>query len=230
MEQIVSLLAKFIAVIFVLSLHEFAHAFVAYQCGDPTAKWAGRMTLNPMAHFDPVGIVMFALVGFGWAKPVPVNPDNFKNRTRGSFLTSGAGVAVNYLSAFLLYPLFLLALQFYFNALPQATFGHLFLYWLTYYLFAYSMSFCVFNLLPLYPLDGFRLVDSLNKTRGKAYCFLRDYGEKILTGLIVLSFAADLLSAYLPAFAYLDILGYVMRFATNIFGKPITAFWNLIFY
>lgn len=74
MDYLVSLLASFLAVMVVITLHEFSHAFIAYKCGDPTAKWAGRMTLNPVKHFDPLGIVMFALAGFGWAKPCPSTP------------------------------------------------------------------------------------------------------------------------------------------------------------
>ena len=69
MDWFVEMLAKFLAVTLVLTLHEFAHAFVAYKCGDPTAKWAGRMTLNPAKHFDPLGLVCFVFAGFGWAKP-----------------------------------------------------------------------------------------------------------------------------------------------------------------
>ena len=69
MEWIVDFLAKLLAVTAVLTLHEFAHAFVAYKCGDPTAKWAGRMTLNPAKHFDPLGLLCFVFAGFGWAKP-----------------------------------------------------------------------------------------------------------------------------------------------------------------
>ena len=103
MYDFVNLVAQFLAVVVVISLHEFAHAYVAYKCGDPTAKWAGRMTLNPVKHFDLLGMLAFALLGFGWAKPVPVNPANFKNYKRGSFLTSAAGVAVNYVMAFLFY-------------------------------------------------------------------------------------------------------------------------------
>ena len=77
MIYLVQLIASFLAVALVITLHEFAHAFVAYKCGDPTAKFSGRMTLNPIKHFDPLGILMFALAGFGWAKPVPINPYNF---------------------------------------------------------------------------------------------------------------------------------------------------------
>lgn len=112
MDYLVSLLASFLAVMVVITLHEFSHAFIAYKCGDPTAKWAGRMTLNPVKHFDPLGIVMFALAGFGWAKPVPVNPNNFKHYRSGSFWTSAAGIIMNYISAFLFYPIYLLVWRY----------------------------------------------------------------------------------------------------------------------
>ena len=116
LDWFVEILATFLAVVAVLTLHEFAHAFVAYKCGDPTAKWAGRMTLNPVKHFDSVGLVCFVFVGFGWAKPVPVNEANFRKYRSGCFWTSAAGVITNYLSAFLFYPLFILALRFYLGA------------------------------------------------------------------------------------------------------------------
>ncbi len=109
MESILKLIASFLAVVVVLTLHEFAHAFVAYKCGDPTPKWNRRLTLNPARHFDLMGLIFFTLVGFGWAKPVPVNPDNFKKYRLGSALTASAGVIVNYLSAFLFCPLYILA-------------------------------------------------------------------------------------------------------------------------
>ena len=229
MDYLVSLLASFLAVMVVITLHEFSHAFIAYKCGDPTAKFNGRMTLNPIKHFDPIGIVMFALVGFGWARPVPVNPNNFRHYRSGSFWTSAAGIITNYISAFLFYPIFLLTTNY---LLPDSsyamTYGQEFIDYLTQFLFSYSLSFCVFNLLPFYPLDGFRMVDALNKKRGKVYRFLRNYGYYILMGLIFLSFVARNLAIRVPFFGYFDILGYVMTFATNIFGWPITALWDLI--
>ncbi len=185
MESILKLIASFLAVVVVLTLHEFAHAFVAYKCGDPTPKWNRRLTLNPARHFDLMGLIFFTLVGFGWAKPVPVNPDNFKKYRLGSALTASAGVIVNYLSAFLFCPLYILA-SYYF-ADSQTYFSYV-LYVFTYCLFAYSLSFCVFNLLPLFPLDGFRLVEALNRKRGKVYRFLRQYGYYILMGLIIESY------------------------------------------
>lgn len=224
MDYLLNLLAKFLAVIIVLTLHEFAHAFTAYKCGDPTAKWSGRMTLNPLKHFDPIGAVLFAFTGFGWAKPVPINPDNFKNRVWGSFFTSIAGVFVNYLFAFLTFPIYVLAANWCYGA-TELTYGMLFLNAFTYCLFAYSMSFCIFNLLPFYPLDGFNAIDAFTKKRGKVYMFLRRYGYYVLLGLIIWSMACDWITVLAP----FDVLGYVMSFATNVLGKPIIMFWNLIF-
>ena len=171
MERFLPLIASFLAVMVVITLHEFSHAFVAYKCGDPTAKFSGRLTLNPVKHFDLLGILSFALVGFGWAKPVPVNPNNFKKYRSGCFWTSAAGIIANYISAFLFAPLFLLSTKY----LAGNTYGYLFIRDLTYLLLAYSLRLCIFNRLPFYPLYGFRNEDALNRKRGKVYWFLRKY-------------------------------------------------------
>ena len=110
METIVALLAQFLAVVVVLTFHEFAHAYAAYKCGDPTAKFCGRMSLNPAKHFDPIGLFAFVFAGFGWAKPVPINPNNFDNYKKGAFWTASAGVLTNYIMAFLFYPVYILTL------------------------------------------------------------------------------------------------------------------------
>ena len=83
--------------ILALSLHEFAHAWMADRCGDPTARMMGRLTINPMKHLDPLGTVLMLLVGFGWAKPVPVNPRNFRNYRRDDLKVSLAGVTMNFI-------------------------------------------------------------------------------------------------------------------------------------
>jgi Zn-dependent protease len=207
-----------------LSFHEFAHAFAAYKCGDPTAKYAGRMTLNPMKHFDPLGILMFALAGFGWAKPVPINPYNFDNYKKGSFWTSAAGVLTNYCMAFVFYPIFILVMT-YIRPLVPGTYMEIFLFALFYGLFSMSLSFCVFNLLPLHPLDGFHIVEAVSERKGKVYRFLRDYGHYILLGLVVLHYLAN----RFPVLTTIDILGYVLTFAIDFFGRPITLFWTWLF-
>jgi Zn-dependent protease len=208
----------------VITLHEFAHAFVAYKCGDPTAKFCGRMTLNPVKHFDLWGIMMFALAGFGWAKPVPVNPNNFRNYRSGSFWTSAAGIITNYLSAFLFCPVWALV-SLYVMPKVEGTYMYYFLDAIFSGLVISSLSFCVFNLLPFYPLDGFRMVDALNRRPGKVHRFLRQYGYYILMGLILVHF----LSNRVPYLAFIDILGYVLNFVKAFFAKPITLFWEWIF-
>lgn len=224
MEDLIIIIAQFIAATVVLSFHEFAHAFAAYKCGDPTAKYAGRMTLNPMKHFDPLGILMFALAGFGWAKPVPINPYNFDNYKKGSFWTSAAGVLTNYCMAFVFYPIFILVMT-YIRPLVLGTYMEIFLFALFYGLFSMSLSFCVFNLLPLHPLDGFHIVEAVSERKGKVYRFLRDYGHYILLGLVVLHYLANRFSVLTT----IDILGYVLTFAIDFFGRPITLFWTWLF-
>lgn len=223
-DYLIEIVAGAIAAIVVLTFHEFSHAFVAYKCGDPTAKFYGRMTLNPFKHFDPLGLIMFATVGFGWAKPVPINPNNFRNYRAGSFWTSAAGVITNYIMAFVFYPLLLVMLTY---VCPLIKWPYLagFIESIFYFLFAYSLNFCVFNLLPFYPLDGFRIIDALTTNRGKFYWFLRKYGYYIFLGLM----AINILARWIPILNYVNVYGYVMQFAVQIFGKPITLFWNHIF-
>lgn len=224
MERLIQLLAQFMAVIVVISFHEFAHAFVAYKCGDSTAKNSGRMTLNPIKHFDPFGILMFTLCGFGWAKPVPVNPYNFREYRKGSLWTSAAGVITNYCMAVLFYPLFVAMALYVYPKMDNVNAAN-FVVVLFNALFVCSLSFCVFNLLPFYPLDGFRIVDALDKKHGKVYWFLKKYGSYILLGLVLLGFIAD----KIPRLEDLDILGRVLNFLVRLIGKPIVALWNWIF-
>ena len=233
MNKVIELIASFIAVTVVLTFHEFAHAFAAYHSGDPTPKLTRRLSLNPLRHFDLIGLICFTLAGFGWAKPVEINPYNFKHYRRGLAWTATAGVTTNYIMAFLLYPLVLVVLNYLSVPILSS-----FLFALTYYLFAYSLSFCVFNLLPFYPLDGFRIVEACSKNRGKIYQFLRKYGYYILIFLIAESFVCRIFTDYLGmgvigetgymVMDYLNILGWIMKFATGIFGYPITALWGLI--
>lgn len=224
MEYVVQLLAQFLAVMLVITFHEFAHAFVAYKCGDPTAKFSGRMTLNPVKHFDPLGILMFAVAGFGWAKPVPVNPNNFRNYRKGSLWTAAAGVIANYIMAFAFYPILCLV-WLYILPVVYGTYAFYFVHSLFVGIVIYSLSFCVFNLLPVYPLDGFRIIDAVTTRRNKVYWFLRQYGYYVLLGLILV----HVFSTRIPYLGYVDVLGYALSFVRNIFSQPITLFWNWIF-
>ena len=224
-DYIVELLASFCAVVIVLTLHEFAHALVAYKCGDPTPKWEGRLSLNPLRHYDLWGLLCFTFVGFGWAKPVSVNAYNFRNYRAGLILTACAGVVANFILAFLIYPLYLVVAYY----VPHIPFVTLLLRDFFYFVFAYSLSFFVFNLLPLYPLDGFRILDAADRRNGRVTRFLRSNGQYILFALIAESFLCKLLVRFgISQMAWFDILGWFMQFATELLGWPIKALWGLI--
>ena len=224
-DYIVELLASFCAVVIVLTLHEFAHALVAYKCGDPTPKWEGRLSLNPLRHYDLWGLLCFTFVGFGWAKPVSVNTYNFRNYRAGLILTACAGVVANFILAFLVYPLYLVVAYY----VPDIPFITLLLRDFFYFVFAYSLSFFVFNLLPLYPLDGFRILDAADRRNGRVTRFLRSNGQYILFALIAESFLCKLLVRFgILQMAWFDILGWFMQFATELLGWPIKALWGLI--
>lgn len=156
----IALIAGLFASVFVvfctMPVHECAHAFVANKLGDGTARLSGRMTLNPMKHIDPIGALMIILVGFGYAKPVPVNPRNFKNPKAGMALTALAGPVSNLLMA----AIFIL-LKNIVGVLPAANVLATALYLFFTYAAIINIGLAVFNLIPIPPLDGSRVLQLL---------------------------------------------------------------------
>ena len=213
-------LAIFACILVVLPVHEFAHAFAAVKAGDDTPKYAGRYTVNPFAHFDITGLLMMAVVGFGWAKPVPVNPNNFRNYKSGMFWVSVAGVLSNLAMAFVSYPLLLLSYK-----LPDILLFDEFIQYFLSFMVKFNVSLFLFNLLPVFPLDGFRVVEAIAKPYNRYVQFMQRYGSTIIIALILINVAAE----YVPFLGYIDILGYYMGFGGMILSWPIIKFWGLFF-
>ena len=181
LQFVIICLAFILVVVISFTLHEFAHAYAAYKCGDNTPKAMGRLTINPIKHIDPLGFICCILFGIGWAKPVPINPLKFRNYKKGLFITSIAGITVNYILAFISYPLFLV-----FNNLYVSTLNNALNFLAYFFLFMYSINIMlfVFNLLPIYPLDGFNMISALTKYDNKFIDFMRKYGSIILLSRI----------------------------------------------
>ena len=152
MDYLLELVARFLAAVIVLTLHEFAHAFVAWKCGDPTAKFSGRMSLNPMRHFDPLGALCMLIGGVGWARPVGINPRNYRNPKVGMAISAAAGPVSNFLLAWLSMILYKVVL--YSGLAGRVSPLAMFLYDMV----VMNLSLAVFNLIPVPPFDGSRIV------------------------------------------------------------------------
>ena len=166
--------------IFSLCFHEFSHGYIAYRLGDHTASRNGRLTLNPLAHLDPVGSLMILFVGFGWAKPVPVNPVNFSNPRVDMMKVAFAGPASNILLAF---SAGLIMRFINFLGIFQSEIFYLILY---YFIFI-NIALAVFNLLPVAPLDGSQIFGNLIAKKNPELALkMQMYGPNILIGLILI--------------------------------------------
>ncbi|MGI6215192.1 MAG: site-2 protease family protein [Christensenellales bacterium] len=235
------------AVLFAIAMHEFAHGYAAYRAGDPTAKLYGRLTINPIKHLDALGTIFLFLFGFGWAKPVPVNPNNFKNPKKDDIVVSLAGVTVNFIlflismllsvlvgrflyenpfNSIKVYDFFLNAQSngFFVQLLPDYG-GNLAPFlkasWLLHiqrillHSVLINIGLCLFNLLPLPPLDGFHV---LNQLVFKGKIFLGGKVFRILQGaLLAVMFFTDFISKWVGDAMYF-VQGNVLFAMLKIFG------------
>lgn len=149
------------AVLLSLSFHEFSHAFVSYKLGDPTAKNQGRLTLNPLKHLDVLGTIMILVSRFGWAKPVPINPMYYKDRKKGTMLVSLAGPLSNIILAFV-FSLPMIYIQTRYGIRRIGSFDNIsILYNLSLMFYIININLAVFNILPVPPLDGSKILSGI---------------------------------------------------------------------
>jgi Zn-dependent protease len=142
-----NILVQIVGIAVAISVHEFGHAYSAHLLGDDTAKMYGRMTLNPAKHLDIMGLIAMVIFHIGWAKPVPVNPNNFKNYKVGNTIVSLAGVTANIITAIICILINKYVNMYAINLIAQ-------------YVIVYNVGFAAFNLLPIPPLDGWGVISS----------------------------------------------------------------------
>lgn len=211
---LIELLLNLPVFLIALSFHEAAHAWMANRCGDPTARLMGRLTLNPIKHIDPIGFLMLILIGIGYAKPVPVNPNNYRNYRRDDFLVSIAGITAN-LILFVIAALLMFGFNFYFLSATNSAFGanvqgvpveyHYYilkttsgipttvgyLYEMVQSLAFTNLMLACFNLLPVPPLDGYHVFNDL---LFKRRLFAPEQAARIGQGLLLVLMLTGLLS------------------------------------
>ncbi|MCI5567560.1 MAG: site-2 protease family protein [Veillonellaceae bacterium] len=185
--SLLSIVAGIPGLLIAMVLHEYAHAWMAVKMGDFTPRMMGRLTLNPVAHIDLIGLIMLLLVRFGWAKPVIINPNNFKNIRKGEILTAFAGPLMNLIVAFVFLVLYAFMVKYGVNL----TQGVNLVFTL---IIIYNINFAIFNLLPLPPLDGGRILMMLLPSRW-AYKMmqLERYSFLILIVLMMTPFLGTIL-------------------------------------
>lgn len=206
MISITELLARMIVLFSAITVHEYAHGFVAYKLGDPTAKYSGRLSLNPLSHIDPFGAICMVLFRFGWAKPVPINPMYFKDRKKGTALVSIAGPLANITLAFLstvIFALYLVFLAPYIWTPLSSFISEIFVQ-----LALLNISFAIFNLIPFPPLDGGKILGAFLSQ--ESYMNLLQYERFGFPILIILSLTG--------------ILGRIL----SIFVMPLYNLWETV--
>ena len=209
-----TIVVRAIVLLTTIPIHEAAHAWVADKLGDPTGRYRGRLTLNPMAHFDPMGTASLLLFGIGWAKPVPVNPLNFKNSKKGMAITAAAGPVSNVMVAAI--SLMVAKIILYMGYLTGFGYVMQTLYTVFYTMCTINISLAIFNLMPFPPFDGSRIFNYF--LSDKYYFKIMQYEQYIFIGIFVL--------LYLGVFDIpLGILSNLVYFIIN----KLTFFVDIIF-
>lgn len=198
LDLIIKLFSRLFVVFCTMPIHEYAHALIATKLGDQTPRLAGRLTLNPMAHISPMGAIMIFLFGFGYAKPVSVNPRNFKDSKKGMALTAIAGPISNLIMGFI----FIALAVVYANLSHAETILYNAIFSFLLFAGTINVNLAVFNLLPIPPLDGSRILQLL--IPAKYYYKFLEY-ERYIVILVFILIATGVLSGPLSEISYFII-------------------------
>ena len=216
------LLARLLALATAIPLHEASHAWVSEKLGDPTGRSLGRITLNPLKHFDPWGFVAMLVIGFGWAKPVPINPRYYKNPKRGMAISAAAGPVSNFLLAYISMLLYKVVLYISAAAFSTSTPWFISILFSVLETFVYlNVVLGVFNMLPVPPFDGSRILSVFLPDR--IYFGIQKHEHIVLVVVAVLMLTGTLSGflggLYIAVFRFMDwATGYVdMLFLAILF-------------
>lgn len=207
-NSLTELLARLIVLFTAITVHEYAHGYVAYKLGDPTAKYSGRLSLNPLSHLDPIGALCMVFFRFGWAKPVPVNPMYFKDRKRDNALVALAGPLSNVILSFT--STILTALYYVFILQNYPNFFTSFIFTALIQLAVVNISFAIFNLIPFPPLDGSKILG--------AFLSYENYNKLLMYERFGF-----------PLLMLLSFTGFLGRLL-NLFIVPLLNLWEICLY
>ena len=213
----VPLLLSVPPILLALSFHEYAHGWMAYRLGDPTAKHEGRLTMNPLAHLDPLGTMMIIIVHFGWAKPVPVNPMNLKDPKKDMLWIALAGPVSNVIMAAGLG--LILRIMIGMGMRVDGSFLGYFQYML-YFAVMINLVLAIFNMIPIPPLDGSKILFGLLPTEyEESYLRFQQIGPMVLLGLVVINsyFGIPIFSVLITPFVSVFSSLFVGRDLINLF-------------
>ena len=213
MNFITQIIIQLPILLIALTVHEFSHGYVAYLLGDDTAKKAGRLTLNPISHIDPFGLIMLFIARIGWAKPVPINPYNFRNYKKDTALTAAAGPAANFILAILLSIIFNLIKKMNPDIMYNAS--SLTQFWLSMLLYAIliNLALGLFNLIPIPPMDRSKILGGfLSDEAYYKYTARERQGAQLLMIILAISFVFRL-----------NIIGSIIMPPLNFFLKLLTG-------